>query len=157
MHLIIQNVMGWHNAHMHQFLHNRNTSIIGDPELLDHDDATDATQYCISDYFTEPRKSILYEYDLGDGWLHELVFEKALDTEVGKYYPLCLEGQGNCPPEDCGGLPGFSNLVKAMKKKKGKEYLELKDWLGGDYDPTEFDLEYINKILKTYRSVDWKT
>lgn len=155
LHLIIQNVMGWYNSHLHQFLYNQHRNIIGNPELMEQEGVMDESIFHIKDYFTEPQKKIDYEYDFGDGWMHELIFEKSINGEDGKFYPACFEGQGNCPPEDCGGVHGFSSLVQVMKSKKGKEYKEFKEWLGGDYDQDEFDLEYINESLKTYRSVDW--
>ena len=155
LHLIIQNIMGWYNSHLYQFVYNNNMNLIGDPELLEQEDVMDAKKFHVKDYFNEQKKKIEYEYDFGDGWTHELIFEKAIEEEYGKYYPVCLEGEGNCPPEDCGGVGGFDNLVEAMKKKKGKEYKEYKEWLGEDYNSAEFDLEYINESLKTYKSVDW--
>ena len=155
LHLIIQNVMGWYNSHLYQFVYNKNLNIIGNPEFLEMEGVMDATIFHVKDYFNEPNKKIEYEYDFGDGWAHELIFEKATEQEDGKQYPVCLEGERNCPPEDCGGIGGFYNLVKTVKKKKGKEYMEYKEWLGEDYNPDEFDLDYINESLKTYKSIDW--
>ena len=154
LHLIIQNVMGWCNAHLYQFELDRK-NYIGEPDLFESDEMSEAKKVRLNEIFTEPKKQIIYEYDMGDGWNHELLLEKISKEENGKYYPVCLEGKGNCPPEDCGGIGGYYNLVDAMKKKKGKEYKEYKEWLGGDYNSDEFDLEYINESLKTYKSVDW--
>lgn len=51
-----------------------------------------------------------------------------------------------CPPEDCGGIWGFENFVKAMKKQEGDEYEEYAEWYGDDFDPDEFDMVEINKV-----------
>ena len=48
-----------------------------------------------------------YEYDLNIPWGHEIRLEDRLDPETGKRYPTCLAGDGNCPPEDCGGPIAF--------------------------------------------------
>ncbi len=65
--------------------------------------------------------------------------------------PFCIEGARNCPPEDCGSVPGYEDIVEAMKNKKSKEAKEFIDWLGEPYDPEYFDLDLINKILKSIK------
>ncbi|MBS4027687.1 MAG: plasmid pRiA4b ORF-3 family protein [Ignavibacteriales bacterium] len=155
LHLIIQNVMGWFNGHLHQFIYEKK-SYIGDPEIFESDDIADEKTIPLNEFFTEPKMQIMYEYDMGDSWLHELVFEKILEKEKGKYYPVCIAGEKNCPPEDCGSLPGFYNMLDTLKKKKGKEYKELMEWLGGEYNPEEFDLVIVNENLKDYKSIDFE-
>jgi len=98
---------------------------------------------------------ITYEYDMGDSWMHEIVLEKITEPEKGKYYPVCIDGEKNCPPEDCGGFPGYYNLLDILKKKKGTEYKEMIEWLGEGYDPDEFDLATVNKYLKDYKGIDY--
>ena len=90
----------------------------------------------------------LYVYDLGDTWGHTITIEKILDKGNTQKYPICLEGERNCPPEDCGSVPGYEHLLKVRKNEKHKEYKELiVDWLGEDYDPELFIAEWVNAVL----------
>lgn len=104
LHEHIQTAMGWTNSHLHQFEIGGET--YGDPELL-HDDVDgteciDSTRTLLSEIVPGGRKKLRfkYEYDFGDGWEHEILFEGCPAPEKGKKYPLCLEGERACPPED---------------------------------------------------------
>ena len=46
---------------------------------------------------------LLYTYDFGDDWEHEILVEKVLPVAPDTCYPTCLTGKRACPPEDCGG------------------------------------------------------
>ena len=97
--------------------------------------------------FSEEKQSIKYEYDFGDGWEHKIILEKVLKNQVQKY-PICLDGKRNCPPEDCSGPFGYEDLLKIISDPKSEEYDEMIEWLGDEFDPEYFDLEYINELLK---------
>ena len=49
-----------------------------------------------------------------------------------------------CPPEDCGGVWGYYDLIKILKNPRHKEHAEMLEWLCID-DPKEFDPEHFNK------------
>ncbi|MBI2966219.1 MAG: plasmid pRiA4b ORF-3 family protein [Bacteroidetes bacterium] len=153
LHLIIQDVMGWENAHLYQFCYDRH--YIGSPEDLERDDVKDARKIRLNEFFTGPNLKIIYEYDFGDSWYHELVLEKIPEEEKGKRYPVCIAGEKKCPPEDCGSIPGFYDMLNILKKKKGREYKEMMEWLGGEFDPDEFDLNSVNERLAGYREIDF--
>ena len=61
-------------------------------------------------WFVEKGK-IIYEYDYGDCWEHEITLEKILPSDNKTYYPICLTGKKNCPPEDCGGSWGYNAIM----------------------------------------------
>jgi hypothetical protein len=152
LHLVIQNLMGWTNSHLYEFVYERN-STIGDPELLDRDDVADAKDVKLSAIFDKPKMQIQYEYDFGDSWNHELVLEKIADKNPEQIYPVCLAGELNCSPEDCGGIHGFYQNLEILKNKKHPEYHDTKEWMG-DYDPLDFDLQALNEILKNYKDIE---
>jgi len=108
LHEHIQTAMGWTNSHMHHF--RIDGRLYGDPRLLAETfgelNYADSTRTRLGDILPEGggRARFEYEYDFGDGWLHEVLFEGRLRTEPGKRYPLCLEGERACPPEDVGGV-----------------------------------------------------
>jgi hypothetical protein len=56
--------------------------------------------------------SFAYEYDFGDGWKHEVLFEGCLRPETGTQYPLYVEGEQVCPPEDVGGTEGYRHTCR---------------------------------------------
>jgi len=84
--------------------------------------------------------------------VHRVVVEKILDGHelfLGK--PLCLEGKGACPPEDCGGPLGYCDMLNILKHQDDPEYDETMEWLGGEFDPDWFDINETNQILSKLR------
>ena len=88
-----------------------------------------------------------YEYDFGDGWEHEILFERCLRAERGERYPLCLEGERACPPEDVGGVPGYFDYCEAMGDPKHEEHEDLMAWRG-PYEPEAFDAVQVTKKMR---------
>ena len=147
LHLVIQTLMGWSNSHLYQFIFEKKF-YIGNPELIGMYDISDDRVTKLSSIFDKPRTKVLYEYDFGDGWKHDLVLEKILDKDPGQRYPVCLKGERNCPPEDCGGIYGFNDLMKILKDKKSPVYAEIKEWVGENYDPEFFNLALVNEEFR---------
>jgi len=143
LHDLIQTAMGWTDSHMHQF-------IVGETyyqptpveDLMDDMPPTkDSTKTRLRDVVGDVEDRLLYEYDFGDGWLHELRVEQIDKAEPGRKYPACLAGQRACPPEDCGGPPGYEHLLHLLQHPDDPDHDELTEWLGEDFDPEVFDLE----------------
>ena len=136
LHDIIQVAMGWTESHLHQF-------IVGDVYYsnpgfeLDH--AKDEDEFKLNQIAPREKKSFVYEYDFGDGWEHRVVVEKILPPEEGQSYPVCLKGKRACPPEDCGGIWGYAEFLEAISDPEHESHEEMLDWIGGDFDPEEFD------------------
>src|SRR5256885_9413534 len=86
-------------------------------------------------------------YHFGDGWQHVVVVEKVLPPDAGFKHPVCLAGANACPPEDCGGIPGYYNLLEILDDPKHPEHEDMKEWIGEDFDSTRFDLGEINTEL----------
>jgi hypothetical protein len=151
-HNVIQSSMGWTNSHLHLFKKNEicyaeNTA---DDFTWEESGHVDYQEMKVSDLLINEGDRILYEYDFGDGWEHEIILEKILPgegNELGK--PVCLEGKMNCPPEDYGGIRGYSYMLEILKNPDHKEYDSFKAWLGGKFDPEYFNLNKVNKLLKS--------
>ncbi|PTT28529.1 hypothetical protein DBR28_16910 [Chryseobacterium sp. HMWF028] len=75
--------------------------------------------------------------------------EKFLPMDSKVTYPICTAGKLNCPPEDCGGIPGFYNMLYILSQKRHPEKKDYLEWLGGKYDPKLFDINEINLNLKS--------
>ena len=86
----------------------------------------------------------VYTYDFGDGWEHSIAVEKVLPPDPGLAYPLCTAGKLHGPPEDCGGIPGYYNLLEALHDPDHEEMLE---WTGDGFDPEEFSIDEVNRRL----------
>jgi len=154
LHDIIQIAMGWENCHLYSFSYKDYfIEEFSEDDDMGFDFGTkkiDANNIKLSEVFTEPKDKVNYEYDFGDGWQHEIVFQKTIEHNINTNYPVCIKGARNCPPEDCGGFGAYFEIVELMKLGKGKQYKEMKEWLGGKYDPEEFDIDSVNETLQLY-------
>ncbi len=138
-HAFIQAAFGWSNCHLHDF----EIDSVRYSEPSDDDfgeDAEDERGVCLSQLLPKSAKRAkwIYTYDFGDGWRHEVVFEKFPPHDPKAKYPLCLEGERACPPEDCGGPWGYAEIVEAMADPKHERHEELLEW-SGPFDPEAFD------------------
>ena len=117
-HNLVQTVMGWTNSHLHQFIkggkfyyNSANTNFFDNtPNNIDYSNIK------ISDLLVNEGDQIDYEYDFGDSWMHTLTLEKIVTQKRNSTKPLCMNGEGICPPEDCGGPFAYNNLTKAIGK-----------------------------------------
>lgn len=152
LHEHIQTSMGWTNSHLHQF--DIKGERYGDPELLDDGfedfECVDSTKTMLSEVLpkTGKRFSFKYEYDFGDGWEHEVVFEGCPTVDPKAKYPLCVEGERASPPEDCGGVYGYADFLEAISNKKHEEHESMMEWVGGWFDPEEFDAATATKSMR---------
>jgi hypothetical protein len=135
--------MGWTNSHLHQF--RINDQRYADPMLMEEDfeewGCEDSTSTTLTDVLPANGKRFRfgYEYDFGDSWEHEILFEGVVRAEPGGRYPICLEGERACPPEDVGGVWGYADFVEAIQDPAQERHDELLEWVGGSFDPEAFD------------------
>ena len=147
-HDAIQVTMGWTDSHLHQFIANQ--VFYGTPDDDFELEMEDETQYKLSQLLTKGKESLIYEYDFGDSWEHKILLEKILPYDSKIVLPVCLKGKRACPPEDCGGIWGYEELLQTISNPKHPDHDEMLEWLGGEFDPEEFDLEEINEDLEEY-------
>lgn len=147
LHSVLQISMGWENDHMHAFLVGKQQ--FGERGMLDG--AKDESKARLNEVFAKIGSKIAYEYDFGDSWQHEIVLEDKLSDSAQRTAPVCLAGQRACPPEDCGGIYGYADLLEAISNRKHPEYKQLREWLGGPFDPEHFDPTAVNNRLKRLR------
>ncbi len=147
-HDVIQVAMGWTESHLHQFIANQVFYGIPDDEF--ELEMEDETKYKLSQLLKKEKESLIYEYDFGDSWEHKILLEKILPFDTKTALPVCIKGKRACPPEDCGGIWGYEELLKTISDPKHPEREDMLEWLGGEFDPEEFDLEGINEDLAEY-------
>jgi len=146
LHYILQAVMGWTNSHLHQFIVGGIS--FGEPHPDYGDSMQDERRMRLKQITTSEGFKFHYEYDFGDSWMHTLLVEKVLEPEPGQQYPVCIKGKGACPPEDVGGMWGYYNFLEALGDPNHAEHEMYLEWIGGEFDPQEFDLEETNEILR---------
>ncbi len=151
LHLILQAVMGWTDSHLHMFTIDGQDYGEPDPDFAGFgDELVDDRKTELAQVIGREGMNFSYLYDFGDGWEHTIEVEKILPPQTSAR-PVCLEGARACPPEDCGGVGGYEELVEAMAKPRSKRHKELVEWLGGEFQPEAFDLKIVNKELAEIR------
>jgi hypothetical protein len=147
LHESFQVAMGWTNNHLHQFT--VGDTVYGEPDPELGDDVEDERGVRLCDVAPGVDEAFVYEYDFGDSWEHLAVVEKILGPEERvRALPVCLDGARACPPEDCGGVPGYENFLQALRDPKHEEHDAMLEWVGGHFDPKGFDLERVNRLLQ---------
>jgi len=133
-HQIIQAAFGWGDYHLYNFSLRAWTTEpvyqIPDDEEFDYNDVEtkDSRIAKISEVFIEPKQTFTYMYDFGDNWEHHIVLEKITDEAI--INALCTDGKSACPPEDCGGVPGYYHLIDILNEPKHPDHKQMKSWLG---------------------------
>jgi len=152
LHEHIQTAMGWTNSHMHHF--RIDGRLYGDPRLLAETfgelNYADSTRTRLGDILPEGngRSRFEYEYDFGDGWRHEVLFEGFPSSGPKAKSPLCLEGERACPPEDCGGPPGYGDYLAAIADSQDEQHEEMLKWRG-PFDPEAFNAKAASMAVWT--------
>jgi len=151
LHAVIQVAMGWTNSHLHQFEaggrnyanpHFELESPGGSPPVADERGAT------LQKVVPKLKDHLIYEYDFGDSWLHVIAVEKITPAAPGAaLVAQCLDGARACPPDDCGGPPGYDDLLRILGNPKHEEHESMKEWLDRPFDPDAFDPIKINRYL----------
>ena len=148
LHHMLQIAMGWEDDHLHEFRIGQRR--FGPPEpgdFMGMPSAEDERKAPLSSVLGRVGAKARYTYDFGDGWEHGIVLEKQLAADPNTAYPVCTGGKLACPPEDCGGVPGFYGLLDAISDPGHDQHAELTDWVGDDFDPKAFSVEDVNSRL----------
>ncbi len=162
LHEVIQIVMGWTNGHLHHFIlpgkaagrmrgeryFVTKVTPWGDPTEMEGEDEEAIT---LGELCPKVKSKLIYEYDFGDGWEHTIEVQKIFEPESGVEYPVCLCGKKACPPEDCGGVWGYYELLDTIADPDSDDHEDMVEWLGEKFDPDAFDLEEVNAVLAEWR------
>jgi hypothetical protein len=144
LHDVIQTALGWTNSHLHQFYIGR--AAYGKP--LDFDEAVlDEAASTLAEAVGTRLKRFTYVYDFGDDWVHDVGVEKVIAGNSVSEHSVCLAGKRHRPPEDCGGVPGYREFLKAIRDPRHAEHEAMLEWVGGGFDPEGFDVAAVNRGL----------
>jgi hypothetical protein len=161
LHLVIQKSMGWLNYHMYQFSPSGYGSypiIEEEPESADSgvftQKAMKSAKTTLQKYYEEYGAKLTYTYDFGDDWNHSVILEETTDEKV--MFAKCISAKGSCPPENCGGIYGYHNMLQTLNDPNDPEYEEMREWLGlmdgEEWKLNNVDIESINLMLKEIKS-----
>ncbi|MGH3916912.1 MAG: plasmid pRiA4b ORF-3 family protein [Pseudonocardiaceae bacterium] len=151
LHAVIQVAFNWYDGHLHVF--QTPYGEFGTPDAeLGHRAETSVT---LEQVAPDAQSKIRYTYDFGDGWEHDILVEKVLDRDAAASYPRCTGGRRAAPPEDCGGVWGYADLVDVLADPAHPEHAESLEWLGLDeaaqFDPADFDAKTVTEALAPLR------
>jgi hypothetical protein len=147
LHEVLQTAFDWDDGHLWVFEAGSDTFGVGDLGTP----RKDARRMTLGQ--VAPRKgfTISYVYDFGDDWRHKIQVEDIGAAEPGVTYPRCLTGKRAAPPEDCGGVWGYAELIEILADPAHPEHEDRLDWLGlysaDEFDPAEFSVDELNDML----------
>jgi hypothetical protein len=148
-HHVLQIVMGWTDSHLHEFA--KEDIRYGMPDAEFPSDVRNEAKYRLNQVLKQEKEKLLYTYDFGDGWEHEILLEKILPFEADAQLPVCLKGKRACPPEDVGGIWGYMTFLEAVSDPAHPEHDSMLEWATGDtehpFDSEHFDLATVNEML----------
>jgi hypothetical protein len=148
LHQILQLLFNWEGYHLHDFIVGRRVYSVPDA-----DDAFNERK--VIDEKTVPLNRIVdrvgdrfeYVYDFGDDWKHDVLLEAILLPSPGAFYPQCIAGERNGPPEDAGGPGGYGDYLDALADPHHQEHRNMLAWRGA-FDPEAFSTKAVNASLK---------
>lgn len=159
LHEMIQIAFDWKSSHLYDFnIFNKEGKCILNV-ISEFEEVDESRQNCpvildseagISEYVNQKYK-IDYRYDYGDNWEHEIAIQDIV-ADYDKNYPICIRGEGNAPPEDVGGIPGYEEYLEIMANPNHVEHKNMKQWIDSQWY-NDFDIELVNRRLK---HVLWK-
>jgi hypothetical protein len=151
LHAVIQTAFGWDDMHIHVFETPYGEFGIPDPEL-GYGAESRAT---LEQVAPSVKSKIRYTYDFGDCWEHEILVEKTFNNDKPASYPRCTGGRRAAPPEDCGGVWGYAELVDALSDATHPDHEDRLEWLGlgssAEFDPARFDVDAVNRAMSKLR------
>ena len=146
LHDAIQTSFGWYDYQTHVFSVGEKrygNPVHRDGAVIDDDRDTSLATVRFSEH-----ERLAYDYRFAEGWHVDIRVEKITRAEKGRVYPRCAAGERAGPPEDCGGLEGYKDMLCCLQHPETDLGREWREWLGAAYDPEKCDLVAINQALQ---------
>lgn len=154
LHEILQVAFNWKSYHLYDFniIDHKGKCVLKVIDQIDEDyepwqdcETSLSSDVRLLDHF-KPGYRIVYTYDFGDNWEHEILINRVI-SDYDKNYPICLRGEGNAPPEDVGGVTGYKHFLEIMADPNHEEYEDTFRW-GKSQGYKDFDMDSVNRRLK---------
>lgn len=149
LHEALQVVFGWSDSHLHEFYIYDETghklSLVEDPTIFQFPQKVPRMPENDFKIIEILPAKIKYVYDFGDSWEHDIEVERIID-DFDKNHPVCLDGEGNTPPEDVGGTAGYEEFLRILADELHPDHKEVKNW-GKSNGYAEFNVDWVNRRL----------
>jgi hypothetical protein len=156
LHVAIQDAMGWQDYHLHAFLPIESSDweigIPFDDDFADSRETLPGWEVPVVKHFHRAGDRMVYNYDFGDGWTHDVVLEEITASD-SKRPVACTAGERACPPEDCGGPWGYQILLEALADPAHEQHEDMKRWIGDAFEAERFNPA---KVKFDNPTVRWK-
>ncbi len=146
LHVAINDAMGWLDYHLHHFdikgKHKSKAVHIGIPDFdrtYELQEVYPGWEILMMAYFNDLGIEAKYVYDYGDDWHHSVKLEGYMYRGKGVKYPICVDGERACPPEDCGGPGGYYNVLETLADPEHHDHEDMRTWVGETWDPEHFN------------------
>ena len=151
LHDAFQAILGWTDSHLHQFEKDGKYWGVPDDDGFEDDvEVIDESRVPVGKVLLAEGDSMVYVYDFGDNWRHQVVLEKIVPS-AAPTKPVCLAGERRCPPEDVGGPSGYDEFLAVIFEPGHDEFAHFRGWAGGKFHAEDFDLKAVNEILERMR------
>jgi hypothetical protein len=161
LHVAVQDSLGWSDYHLHHFeikgKGKKKLVRIGIPDIerfYDLPEVYPGWEIPVLQHYNDLGVTGKYLYDYGDSWWHSIQLEGYLFKNKNLKYPLCIDGERACPPEDCGGISGYYELLETLSNPEDEDYEDTRIWVGKNWDAEKFDKNNI-KFMNPFKR--WET
>lgn len=152
-HRILQIAMGWEDYHLHEYIVQGRRYGTPDPNDDGHGEVIRESGVRLANVLPHEGEQILYIYDFGDYWQHDIRLEAIFPPEPSIWYPRVVDGARSCPPEDCGGSGGYADLLEILLDPTDEEFVHMREWVGPRFNAEVFSLDAANGALQRRRSL----
>ena len=150
LHDVVQAAMGWTDSHLHQFRMDDDLTdaFVTDFAEEEGDEGVHERDVRLDQVLVSTGDRLRYDYDFGDGWDHTIELEAISEYDGG--VARVLDGGRACPPEDCGGIPGYEEICEllAHPDRADEHGRQVLDWLPPGYDPAEFSAAEADELVQ---------
>jgi hypothetical protein len=146
LHDSIQIAFDWFDYQTHVFA--LDDLKFGNPLKRDDLVVEDDRDVTLADLNLAHRDKMTYDYNFGDVWRVDIRVEKTSAAVKGAQYPTCIAGERAGPPEDCGGVEAFHDMLACLKEPTSDLGKEWTGWLGPEFDAGVCDLDKVNEALR---------
>ena len=151
-HWILQIAMGWENSHLHEYIVSELRYGTPDPLYDETSQVLLETGVRLERVLRKSGAKLLYLYDFGDFWEHDITLLASFNAEPGVTYPRPQGGGRSCPPEDCGGVRGYARLLETLLDPQHQDFEHKRTWVGLHFNAEVFSTVAVNHLLQKKRT-----
>jgi hypothetical protein len=146
LHQVICAAFDWHGGHLHEF--DAGGARFGEPHPDDYVAVEDERRVTLGRLAPAAGDTFDYLYDFGDSWEHRILVEKVMRPDAPQFHAVCLGGRRAAPPDDCGGVWGYEELLQILADPTHPEHHHYLEWAGGALDPESLSAGEVTRSLR---------